>query len=468
MLDFIHKMNIFRSDRQGLAKYAVAFAYLMTLAACGHSGLNDNTSADPGSTKPILRVGTSGDYAPFSVASSPRFLEAADAAIADRSRPRAPRPHSAAVEGFSIDLIQRFADSVDVDVEWVPFRWPNLLADLKAERFELAASGITLRPDRSLAGRFSLPVTKSQAVALVAKGAALREPGDLNTLAVGLAVNRGGHLERVARSLFPDARIFAVPRNQAVLEQLSRPDVHAVLTDTLEAPHWEAMRPGLRRIGPLTQDRKAVLFQTKAVARAKAFDAWLLRFEASGELAQLRKRWALPDDRTAAPAAALLAALDERLALMPAVARAKRMLDLPVEDRARETRVLDAAWQGLKETAQAEGRTVPHRAPVLDLFRAQIEAAKWIQREERSAAISFEADRPEAARAALDEQLRPALIRLGDQITSRLLETLHAGAAPPTHDQVRMALGAHSLPTSYLAAIQSALDELLAMDDAPQ
>ncbi len=46
-------------------------------------------------------------------------------------------------------------------------------ADLGAGRFELALSGITIRPDRSLAGRFSLPLTTTGAVALVPDTSAL-------------------------------------------------------------------------------------------------------------------------------------------------------------------------------------------------------------------------------------------------------------------------------------------------------
>ena len=94
-----------------------------------------------------LRVATSGDYPPFSIA-------APDAASGFR--------------GFEIALIERFAAERGIEIEWLRFRWPQLLDDLAADRFDIAASGITLRPERSVAGRFSVSTAASGAVALVA------------------------------------------------------------------------------------------------------------------------------------------------------------------------------------------------------------------------------------------------------------------------------------------------------------
>ena len=61
--------------------------------------------------------------------------------------------------------------------------------------------------------------------------------------------------------------------------------------------------------------------------------------------------------------AALLAALDERLALMPLVAQVKRARGLPVEVPERETRVLDAAVAAVGEAAAAARAGLPARPP---------------------------------------------------------------------------------------------------------
>src|SRR6266404_9473457 len=64
-----------------------------------------------------LRVGTSGDYAPFS----------ARAAAGEPS-------------GFDIDLATRLAHDLGRTAEFVSFRWPELQNEMRAARFDLAAS----------------------------------------------------------------------------------------------------------------------------------------------------------------------------------------------------------------------------------------------------------------------------------------------------------------------------------------
>ena len=168
-----------------------------------------------------LRVGTSGDYAPFSLWAG----------------------GEAEPQGFSAEVARAFARAQGRRIEWVRFRWPELEADLGAGRFEVALSGITIRPDRSLAGRFSLPLTTAGAVALVPDNSALWTRADLDRGEIRMAVNRGGHLERVARSLFPRAVIEPVADNGGVPGRLATGRADAILTDELEAPHWQAQLP---------------------------------------------------------------------------------------------------------------------------------------------------------------------------------------------------------------------------------
>jgi cyclohexadienyl dehydratase len=361
--------------------------------------------------------------------------------------------------------VRAFARARRVEIEWVRFRWPSLLTDLQDKRFDVAISGLTIGPGRSIAGRFSLPLTTSSALVLVPEASALRRVSDLNRHSVALAVNAGGHLERVARRVFPQARIEAVDRNQDVLSRLTRGSALGVVTDSLEAPHWQAQVEGLIRIGPLTQDRKAALFDPARVELAGHFDAWLLEAEASGELARLRERHGLPAERTADPGWALLAGLDERLSLMICVARVKSLLELDVEDSEREQRVLEAAWRSVEEAAQAAHRKPPPEPTVRRLFRAQIEAAKWIQTQalvEQDEAWLVGTPNPRAeARRQLDGALRPALLRIGARISALLVRAEARPQAGLDFAQTRRALARHGLPDAHLRALHEALVSLL-------
>jgi cyclohexadienyl dehydratase len=424
--------------------FAILFSFMLSALGCLGGEDSPSGSLERRSAPESIRVGTSGDYAPFSVWSR----------------------EDAAPTGFSADVARAFAESEGVDIEWVRFRWPELLGDLAADRFDLALSGITLRPERSLAGLFSVPLTTSGAVVLVPAsseiGGRARSALDLDAARLSLAVNAGGHLERVARDRFPHAQIEAVPDNDAVLGRLASGRVDGVVTDDIEAPHWQARLPGLQRIGPFTRDRKAALFQPDRTMLARRFDTWLLDAEAEGRLDRHRRRHGLPAARTALPETALLASLAERLALMPSVAEAKRILDRPVEDRAREEKVLSAAEQSVSEAADATGRGRPDPIVVRRLFRAQIEAAKWVQTRalEKPASEYGNPSTPEQARRELEEALRPALIRIGDRI-ARLVVAIGDDPRPAIdRAAVDRALAGYDLPESLGGEIAAALQQL--------
>jgi len=235
-------------------------------------------------------------------------------------------------------------------------------------------------------------------------------------------VNQGGHLERVSRAHFPAATVVAIPENAAVRGSLLSGQVDAVVTDTLEAPIWLEGSEGVVQLGPFTMDLKAYLVHPDRGELAADLDAWLMARESDGTLAALRRRYLGYGDLppTAEPVSALLAAVGERLDLMPLVAEAKRATDTPVTVPEREARVIDAAIAATRGSARdAQLTPIPDRV-VRSFFEAQITAAKEIQRATlaRPAAGAPPAD--------LDTALRPALLRIGNRIAF-LLQMLPEG-----------------------------------------
>lgn len=375
-----------------------------------------------------LRVGASGDYAPFSLRTE------------------------AGLEGFSQTVAEAYAAQTGRPLESVPFRWPELLADLAADRFDAAASGVTVRPERSLAGRFSVPVAETGAVALVPAASTAESLAELDRPGVRVVVNRGGHLERVARAHLPRARIETLSPNDAVRAALIEGRADAAITDTVEAPHWRR-GTDLRLLGPFTRDRKAWLLRTDSGEEAARLDRWLLAREADGSLSRWRMRHGLePTPATAEPLAALLAALDERLALMPLVAQVKRARGLPVEVPERETRVLDAAVAAVGEAAAAAGKATPNEAAVRALYRAQIEAAKAVQRATPAAPSSFA-----GAVYDLDGELRPALLQIGEKIARLVVALPRALDCRHVRREARDALRAPHLGDADARALADAI-----------
>lgn len=119
---------------------------------------------------------------------------------------------------------------------------------------------------------------------------------------------------------------------------------------------------------------------------------------------------------------ALFSAIGERLGWMAPVAAWKVANDKPVEDLAREAVVLQAAQSKAEQVGLA-------RETVVDFFQAQIDAAKaiqwcWIARWEVGAPVPQET--PD-----LVEEIRPELIRLGQEVLDELAgEIAESGAIP--------------------------------------
>ena len=335
---------------------------------------------------PPLRVGTSGDYPPFSLERREEFT------------------------GFDVEVARRFAHDTDRPLELVRFRWPELAADLAAGRFDVAMGGITLRPERAVIGTFTRPVLEVTAVVLVRTGLA-STTAELDRPTIRLAVNAGGHLEQVAHRFFPHVGLLPSP-NDALTGLLRDDQADAVLTDDVEADVLAAALPDTVRLGPLTRDRKAYL--ARDPLRAAELDAWLRAREEDGTLAELRARWfgATRQNRRSAfdsDLAALVSLIDLRLALMPAVAVAKETAGLPVADPAQEDRVI------ARVRTRARARDLTPES-IEALFRAQLAAARAVQ---DAYLAQVPAERPAVPTLDLQRDARPALAAISDAIVER-------------------------------------------------
>jgi cyclohexadienyl dehydratase len=399
----------------------VGLAYAM---ACG----NPAPPAVPQPTT-VLVAGTSGNYPPFSVW------------------------HDRQVEGFAPALLAAFARDQLVTLQWTPFRWPELSSDLLAGRFVIVADGITVTPERSIAGRFTVPVARGGAVLLVRRPSWAREAqaiADLDRPELRVAVNRGGHLEQVARRLLHAADLRAIADNSRVRDALARGEVDAAMTNTFEAPRWAAGLADVEAIGPLTTDTNALWVRATEEGLAERVDAWLLDEEDSGRLDALRRQWlgAAAGQVTATPVAAILAATVERLELMPLVAAAKRRAGMPIEDIAQEERVLSTSAAAVAHAADRRRVPAPPEAAVRAFFRAQIDAAKFLERQ----AV------PPAGRAwSLEQDLRPAIARINGRLASLVVRIPRNTAEQAIRSQAHDMLGDAGLDAEHAEAIASAL-----------
>lgn len=333
--------------------------------------LDETSAAAPvdAPSKPVLRVGTSGDYPPFST------VEGGTGATEAPTR-----------TGFDIEVAERLTSDLGFDVEFPSFDWPDLAASIAADDFDLAMSGVTWRPARAAVGWMSRAVAAGGPC--VVSSAAAPEPPPR------VAVNRGGILERWTRErLGGGSEITAVDDNLSLPGRLERGEVDAFVTDSFEVEHFG--RDGWKRRCAAPLDRKVFwVAPERADELGPAVDRWVQRNERW--LEARREEW-FGRGQHRDELDHLLDLTARRLAFMPLVASWKSARGVPIEDLERERMVLEAAERNAARFGLDPG-------PVRDWFALQIDLAKAVQRRTPAAPPTLEL-----------EEIRPALIRLGER-----------------------------------------------------
>jgi len=345
----------------------------------------------------VLRIGTSGDYAPFSS-----------------------RDASGTLAGFDIELAEQLAADLGLELRWVPFRWPELGRQLAAGDFDVAMGGVSWQPARAVSGYMTRALARGGPCLL----------GDMSARRV--AVNRGGVLEAWARGHLADRELVSVDDNPSLPRLLAEGQVGAIVTDSFELHTFE--RPGwARRCEPAHTRKVYWVGPARAAELGARIDGWLRTHGARVQATQ--ERW-LGERQRLDAITHLVDLLARRFAFMPIVAGLKAEHGLPIEDAARERELL----AGVRESAARSG--LPG-GPVQDLFALSIELAKAVQQRQR-----------EASTLDLREQVRPALSALGERIIEALAEA-RAASAPALEPADLELLSAWLTPEERLRLLDS-------------
>ena len=215
----------------------------------------------------VLRVGTTGDYAPFS-------LEAIGT-----------------LSGSDIDLAQKLATQLHARPVFVHTTWPSILDDLGHGTFDVSMGGVSITPAREAQGAFSIPYS-SGGKTILARCADTRKfhagLPSVDRPKVRVIVNPGGTNEQYVRSNVHHARIVVFPDNRTIFDELTAGRADVMITDDVEAELQSHHHPGLCRAfpGTLTHADKAILMP-RDPDLVKAVNDWLTPAIAAGEPARV-------------------------------------------------------------------------------------------------------------------------------------------------------------------------------------
>jgi cyclohexadienyl dehydratase len=171
-----------------------------------------------------LRVGTTGDYRPFTAL--------------DKS--------SGAYSGLDIDLAQSLGVALGVKVEFVATSWPALAKDFDAGAFDIAMGGVSITLERAKRGFFSIPYLREgkTPIARCADRDKYQTLADIDRPDVTIIANPGGTNEKFDRAHFHVAQITIYPDNATIFDQLAAGKADVMITDSSETRYQQKLHPG--------------------------------------------------------------------------------------------------------------------------------------------------------------------------------------------------------------------------------
>lgn len=215
----------------------------------------------------ILRVGTTGDYAPFS-------YDASDAS----GTGDAGGGWAASLTGVDVDLARDLAEALAVDLVFVRTSWPTLSEDLLAGRFDVAMSGVSRTFDRARLGHLSVPyyIGGKMPIARCEDRRRFDSLAGIDQSDVRVIVNPGGTNERFVDQRLVQAEKVLHQDNRTIFSALLDGKADVMITDSIEVALQARRNPGLcGTMGRALTYQEKAYFMPADPELARFVDTWL-------------------------------------------------------------------------------------------------------------------------------------------------------------------------------------------------
>jgi cyclohexadienyl dehydratase len=216
----------------------------------------------------ILRIGTTGDYAPFSHADS-----------------------GSEFTGIDIDLARDLAASLGVSPVFVQTSWPTLMADLESGKYDIGMSGISRTVSRAKSAYFSdsYHIGGKTPISLCRKADTFDALEKIDQPGVRIIVNPGGTNEKFVDTNIRRASKVLHDDNRTVFDEIIAGNADLMITDDIEVSLQAAKNESLCPTMPgrtLTYQEKGYLLPQNEKLR-EVVNLWLSQVTGKGKLANI-------------------------------------------------------------------------------------------------------------------------------------------------------------------------------------
>ncbi|MCK5070402.1 MAG: transporter substrate-binding domain-containing protein [Desulfocapsa sp.] len=221
-----------------------------------------------------ILVGTTGDYKPFS------YLN----------------PETGKHEGHDIDAATMLAESMGVEVRFVPTTWKTLVAGILENKYDVAMCGITRTLSRQKQVALTAPYINVGKSPLIRKTDEnkYKTLADIDKTGVKIGVNPGGTNEKFVLANIKQAEIVVIPKNLAIPDKIASGEVDVMITDNVEAMLVEGKRSELYAVSPnapLTRDDFGYMLPRDEYSLINWMNLWVHQMHEKGDFGKLKVKW---------------------------------------------------------------------------------------------------------------------------------------------------------------------------------
>jgi cyclohexadienyl dehydratase len=218
----------------------------------------------------VLRIGTTGDYAPFS-------LKAEDS-----------------YQGVDIDMGTNLAESLGVEITWIATTWPTLMSDLAEGKFDIGMSGISINLVRQRTGLFSSAYHQGGKTPIIrcTDIDRFRTLTDIDQQSTRLVVNPGGTNQLYVASTIHNAKISIHENNRTIFSEIANNRADVMITDDIEVELQSKQNQELCAAMPgqtLTYSEKGYLLAQDIIWK-EYIDVWLSQQIGDGTVSRIFSR----------------------------------------------------------------------------------------------------------------------------------------------------------------------------------